>query len=67
MNPWAFFKHRAIAVEDMQRGRESFRQFLAEQNENVDAHLKDFCATAFPTTRMQEGVNCAMRVLSGEK
>jgi hypothetical protein len=29
---------------------------LAGQNENVDAQLKDFCATTFLATRTQEGV-----------
>jgi hypothetical protein len=67
MNTWTFFVHRAVAAEDTQRAGSHFGNSWQRKNENVDAHLKDFCVTAFSATRTQEGVNCAPRVLSGEK
>jgi hypothetical protein len=67
MNTWAFFEHRALAAEDTQRAGSLFRNSRQAQNENVDVHLKDFYTTVFSATGTQESVNCAPRVLSGEK
>lgn len=44
MNAWAFFVHRAFA--DKQRVDSLLVNFRPAPNENVDAQLKDFCATS---------------------
>jgi hypothetical protein len=67
MNGWASFLHRAFAAEDTPKAGNLFGNSRQAQNESVDAHLKDFYTTAFSATRTQPGVNCAPRVLSGEK
>jgi hypothetical protein len=67
MNTRASFVHRAFAAEDTQEAGICFGNSRQAQKENVDAHLKEFYTTAFSATRTQQGVNCAPRVLSGEK
>lgn len=47
MNAWAFFVHRVPAAEDTQPAGSLFGNPRQAQDENVDAHLKGFCATAF--------------------
>jgi hypothetical protein len=47
MNAWAFFVHRALTGDDTQQAGVSLPILGKGKMKNVDAHLKDFCATPF--------------------
>jgi hypothetical protein len=56
MKAWAFFVHRALTGDDTQQAGVSLPILGKPKMKNVDAHVKDFCATAFRSRGRSGGV-----------